>query len=146
MGNVGARPGLSSTTVPALVAEIAGRPAIVRTRQEAEIENPPMPSQFIECLCGNSTSYTQRKGRQTRRMNRISRIPSKPSNAHFAIIGVVVAFKILVSNCPVPRGSIQTFSRGSPTGKAAGIRKAKRQLCLRLHSPSRPLGDFGRPV
>src|SRR5262249_29623311 len=109
IGDVGACPGLSSTTVPTLPAKIAGRPAIVRTRQEAEIENPPMPSQFIECLCGDSAGDAQGKWRQARRVDGIGRVPCKPSNAHLAIVSVVVAFEFLVSNWPVPCGSIQRF-------------------------------------
>jgi hypothetical protein len=89
-----------------LTAEIASRPAIIGTGKEAEIEDPPMPSQTVERLSGDSPGYTQREWREARCVNGIGWIAHNSGNAHLPIIGIVVGLKVLVTDWPVLRHSI----------------------------------------
>src|SRR4030095_3149916 len=106
IGDICASSSFGSTSVPPLSAEITSRPAIIRTGKETQIEEPPMPSQLVERLSGDSPCYTQSEWREARCVNGIGWIAQNSSNAHLPIIGIVVRFKVFIADWAVLRDSV----------------------------------------
>ncbi len=116
VGNICTRPGSSPATIPSLRVEIAGGPAIVGTRQKAQIEDPPMPAKLVETFGRNSARHTNGQRWKPETMSGISWVAGKSRNTHLSLIRIVIWLQICVADRPILRQTVE-----GPDAKVRGV-------------------------
>src|SRR5690348_117608 len=96
VGDVGGCLGTYRAPEHALAMQVAARAAVVRTRDDSVVRNPPVPPQLVKTLGDDVPQNSNRQWRRwPRRARRVRRVARQSRYAHLAVIHVVVTLEVL---------------------------------------------------